>query len=124
MTNDEKVMFFQCLFAIAWTDGGIGEQENAILATLFNNVELDPERRSEISRWFDAAPPEPDWPTAAASSELRRALVGQVFLIAASDGIVNADEIAMLERLRDRLSMPNDEFQAIAVEVEKVLANA
>lgn len=124
MTNDEKVTFFQCLFAIAWTDGEIGEQENAILATLFNNVSLADDQRDVVSRWFDTEPPEPDWSIPAADAAMRESLVSQVFLIAASDGVVNAAEIAMLDRLRDRLGMPNDEFQSIAVEVEKMLANS
>lgn len=123
MTSDEKRVFFQCLFSVAWVDGEIGDQERGILKTLYDNVELVPEHREEVRGWFDEAPPEPDWRIPAGNPQMRRALVEQVFLVAMADQLVNAAEIELLERLRDRVCMSNDEFQELAVRVERALSS-
>jgi uncharacterized tellurite resistance protein B-like protein len=122
MTFEEKRMFLQCLFAIAWVDGAIGETENAILATLFNHVELPHEDREAIVTWFDAPPPEPDWEAAAATPELRTALLEQVYLVAASDGSVEASELRLMEGLRQRLKVGDAEFNAVAQKIEKLVS--
>lgn len=123
MTSEEKRTFLQCLFAIAWVDGEIGSTENAILATLFNHVELPPADRDEVSAWFDAPPAEPDWGFAAQNETLRTTLLEQVFLVAASDGAVQHTELGMLERLRERLGVSEAEFAAIAQRIERVVAS-
>ncbi len=122
MTVEEKRMFLQCLFAAAWVDGEIGVAENAILATLFNHVEMPPADRDVVAAWFDAAPPEPNWEMAASTPELRTALLEQVFLVAASDGTVDARELVLLERLRSRLRLTDDEFNAAVQKIEKLVA--
>lgn len=122
MTDDEKRSFLQCLFSAAWVDGSIGETEHAILATLYNNVELPADVRDEIDGWFDSAPPEPDWFQAASNTELRDTLVKQVFLIAASDGNVDTAELGLLERLKVKLGLSDRELGALTAEVEKILA--
>lgn len=122
MTPEQKRTFLQCLFTAAWTDGSLQASEHAILATLYNNVDLPPADREVVDRWFDEPPPEPDWLTASSSPELRKALVSQVVLVAASDGAVDIDEMGLLERLRTRLGMDDAEFQKVVLEVEKVLA--
>lgn len=121
MTFEEKQTFLQCLFAIAWVDGEIGPNENAILATLFNHVELPQEEREVVATWFDSPPPEPDWQHAAATPELRTALLEQVFLVAASDGLVDSRELGLLERLRTRLGVSDKEFAAVATKIEKLV---
>ena len=120
MTNEQKLTFFQCLFATAWTDGTLGEDERGILTTLFNHVELLQEHRAIVSGWFDHSPEEPQWATSV-DDGMRTQLVEQVFFIAASDGVVNTDEIALLNRLRTKLGMDEPEFQKILVGVEKSL---
>ena len=123
MTSEEKRIFFQCLFSVAWADGEIGAQENALLTTLYNSVELGVDDRAMVKAWFEAAPPEPDWRVPAGDPQMRRALVEQVFLVAMSDRVVNAAEIELLERLRDRVCMSNEEFQQLAVRVERALSS-
>ena len=123
MTHEEKRQFFQCLFAIAWVDGSIGKMENAILATLFNNVELSPEIREEVHEWFDAAPPDPDWEAAGSNAETRDLLLRQVYLVAAADGNVDASEFSMLQGLREKLNVDDDAFNAMAQEIEKIVGS-
>ena len=123
MTAEEKRTFLQCLFTVAWTDGEIQERENAILATLFNNVELPQEDRRAVEKWFDAPPPEPDWFIAASTPDLRHALVEQVMLVAGADGNVDLGEMGLVERLRSKLGMEEEEFQKIVAKVEKILAS-
>ena len=122
MEFEEKRMFLQCLFAIAWVDGSIGETENAILATLFNHVELPHEDREAIIKWFDDPPPEPDWHAAAATPETRTALLEQVYLLAASDGTVARTEMGLIERLRSKLGVSDEEFQAVVKKIEGLVA--
>lgn len=122
MTFEQKRVFMQCLFAVAWVDGEIGPTENAILATLFNHVELPQEVREEISGWFDEPPREPDWHAAAATPELRTALLEQVFLVAASDGTIEMSELGLLERLQDKLGIEDAEFNAVAKKIEKIVS--
>lgn len=122
MTVDEKRLFLQCLFTIAWVDGSIAPMENALLATLFNHVALPADERETISAWFDAAPPEPDWAQVEAMPELRTTLLEQVYLVAASDGRVEAGEVGLLERLRTRLGVDDAEFEAIARKIEKIVS--
>lgn len=124
MTNEEKQVFLQCLFSAAWVDGSIGEKENALLATLYNNVELPAEQRDVIDGWFDSPPPEPDWFKAASNAELRDALFKQVFLIAASDGNVDMAEVGLLERLKSKLGLSDQEFAALTAEVERIIAES
>ncbi len=124
MTNEEKRVFLQCLFSAAWVDGSIGEKENALLATLYNNVDLPADEREVVDGWFDSPPPEPDWFLAAANEELRDALFKQVFLIAASDGNVDVAEVGLLERLKSKLGLEDHEFAALTSEVERILAES
>lgn len=121
MTYEEKRMFLQCLFAVAWVDGEIGASENAILATLFNHVELPPEDREVVAHWFDGPPDEPDWQMAAGTPDLRTALLEQVYLIAASDGTVDAREVGLLDRLRHKLSVSDEEFEHLARKIERIV---
>lgn len=119
MTDEQKLIFFQYLFAIAWVDGTLGADEHEILVGLFNVVELGDSARAEVAAWFDAPPAVPDWTDV--DPGMREVLVEQVFRIAASDGVVNVDEIAMLDRLREKLAMDDAQFQSILVKVEKTL---
>lgn len=121
MTDEEKRVFLQCLFSAAWVDGSIGESEQAILATLYNNVELPPDDRDVVDAWFETPPPEPDWLRAARDPKLRRTLFKQVYLIAASDGNVDLAEFGMLDRLRGKLDLSDEEFSTIASEIEQIV---
>lgn len=123
MTFEEKRMFLQCLFAVAWVDGEIGKTENAILATLFNHVELPHEDREVVHGWFEAPPEEPDWHAAAATPELRQALLEQVYLVAASDGTLEATELGLMDRLRTKLGVSDEEFNEVATKIEKLVSS-
>lgn len=122
MTPKEKRIFLQCLFSVAWVDGEISEQENAILAILFNNVGLPPDDREVVNEWFDAPPPEPDWFVAGSDDEMRNTLLQQVVLIAASDGTVDLDEVGLVDRLRQKLGVDDEELSGIVQKVEAILA--
>ncbi len=121
MNTEQKNLFFQCLFSVAWTDGTVGEEERELLTGMVEHLTMDEEERERLARWFESPPDEPDWRTAV-SGELADQLVRQVFLVAASDGVVNTDEISMLERLRMRMEMTQEHFQSLLVEAEKLLA--
>ena len=120
MTDEQKLLFFQCLFAAAWTDGTLGDEERDILTTLASHVELTDAARSRVWSWFDEAPKEPAWESVDPS--MQRSLVEQVFFITSSDGVVNIDEMKLLDRLRIRLGFDEAEFHRLLIDAERALA--
>lgn len=121
LTTEQKKTFFQVMFTIAWVDGSIGVEENAILATLFNNVELPEEHRDEVETWFETEPPAPDWEMLAGTEGLADLLMRQVLLVAGADRVYNLKEMQLLERMREQLGMSEADFSRLATEVELIL---
>lgn len=121
LTTEQKKTFFQVMFTIAWVDGSIGVEENAILATLFNNVELPEEHRDEVETWFETEPPAPDWEMLSGTEGLADLLMRQVLLVAGADRVYNLKEMQLLERMREQLGMSEADFSRLATEVELIL---
>ena len=122
MTSEQRLLFLQYLFATAWADGELADEEREILRTMIYGAELSPETAQICSGWFDQRPDEPDWEYLARDSAMRTIMMRQAMVLAGSDMEFSSSEIAYLDRLRERTQMDTDEYYSIWKEVEKLLA--
>lgn len=122
MTSEQRLLFLQYLFAAAWSDGEIAEEEREILRTMIYGAELTAETAAICSDWFTTRPSEPDWEALANDSVMRTIMMRQAMVLAGSDMEYSASEIAYLDRLRERTQMEADEYYSIWKEVEGLLA--
>ncbi len=121
MKVEDRMGMMQYLFAAAWADGALAEEEGEILATLLSGMDLDENELARVREWFANPPAEPDWGVLAQMPEMQEAIVRQAMVLAGSDMSYSVEEIQYLEKLRDRVGMANDRFQAIWQDVERLL---
>lgn len=121
MKVEDRMGMMQYLFAAAWADGGLAEEEGEILATLLSGMELEEDELSTVRQWFSSPPAEPNWSVLANMPEMQEAIIRQAMVLAGSDLSYSVEEIQFLEKLRDRVGMSNDRFQGIWKDVERLL---
>ena len=121
MSPEEQVTFLQYLFDAAWADGALASEEAEILSTILSGIEASDDELTRIRAWFDSAPPEPDWAVARGNAELSEILMRQAMVLAGSDLEYSQDEMAYLERLRERLGMDEAVYHGIWQRVERLL---
>ncbi|MGM0557894.1 MAG: TerB family tellurite resistance protein [Myxococcota bacterium] len=113
--NLETETIFRVLFAIAWTDGELAEQERMFLKELYERVETD----FDAGPWFEKPPQAPDWNRLRADAETKEALLRQAMHVAAADQRVTIEENWLLDRLRAHLGLSEDRFHELQLEVEQ-----
>ena len=122
MTSEQRLLFLQYLFAAAWSDGELAEEEREILRTMIYGAELREDMAKICDGWFGERPEEPDWSQLAEDTEMRNIMMRQAMVLAGSDMEFSAAEISYLDRLRERTGMEEAEYYAIWKEVEGLLA--
>ncbi|MFP4599553.1 MAG: hypothetical protein ACOC9J_05380 [Persicimonas sp.] len=120
MTSIDMKDVFQTLFAVAWADGELKEQERRFLGDLVERSEAG----SEASKWFTEPPAEPDWNRLSADASLAATVLRQAIYMAATDKTVQYEETLVLDRLREQLGISKEDFQRIQQEVEREHAQA
>ena len=121
MTPHERLKIVHFLFAAAWADGELAQEEGDILATLLSTIELEPGELDRVQGWFSAAPPSPDWTSLSQDPETSEAVVRQALVLAGADLTYSLDEIQFLERLRKLAGLDDARFHAMWREVEQLL---
>lgn len=121
MTPAERLKIVHFLFAAAWADGQLGQEEGDILATLLSSVELTEAELEGVQAWFKAEPPAPDWSSLNNDPTTREAVLRQAMVLTGADLSYSVDEVNFLERLARLAGIENDRFQAIWREVETLL---
>jgi tellurite resistance protein len=118
MRSIDMADVFQTLFAVAWADGELREQERNFLGDLVHRSEAG----AQASAWFKQAPPEPDWQALRADDESASAVLRQAMYMAAADETIQYEETLLLDRLREQLGLSEDDFRRIQQEVEQAHA--
>jgi len=122
MTPDDRMNVMHYLFATAWADGTLAEEEGEILATILSGMELGDEELGLVKMWFRARPEEPDWTLLKETPDLQEIVIRQAMVLAGSDLTYDIEEVKFLEKLRDLTGMENSRFQKIWQDVEQLLA--
>lgn len=123
MTPAERMNVMHYLFAAAWADGELAEEEGEILATILSGIDLSDDELVLVRAWFYARPSEPDWEMLKSNAELQEIVVRQAMVLAGSDLSYVIEEVKFLEKLRDLTGMKNEVFQGIWQDVERLLAH-
>jgi len=121
MAPDERLKILHFLFAAAWADGELADEEGDILATLLSTIEMGDEELERVREWFSKPPPAPDWLTLSEDPETSEAVVRQALVLAGADLTYSLDEIQFLERLRKLAGIADVRFQTMWREVEQLL---
>ena len=117
MKHDRFVL--QCLFAIAWSDGELVEEERELLRSLGSAMNLSDDLASEVEGWYANAPdPEVGAPLSFSSQEAER-LMRWIFEIASADMIFSLKEYQFVTRLREHIGMTEDMYHRLQREVEE-----
>lgn len=115
MTSIDMKDVFQTLFAVAWADGKLGDQERRFLGELVHRSAAG----VDAMVWFEQAPPEPSWQKLRADTDTATAIVRQAVYMAAVDETIQYQETLVLERLREKLGLSDKQFHGILLEVER-----
>jgi tellurite resistance protein len=113
--NFDTETIFRVLFAVAWSDGELAEQEQVFLKGLYERVETD----FDAGSWFRKPPEAPEWNRFRADRGTREALLRQAMHLAAADETVSFEENWLLDRLRANLNIKKDRFHELQKEVEE-----
>lgn len=113
--NIETETIFRVLFAMAWSDGELAEEERMFLKQLYERVDTD----FDAGDWFRSPPEAPDWNRLRADADTREALMLQAMHVAAADKKVRVEENWLLDRLRAHLGLSEQRFHALQLQVEK-----
>ena len=122
MSPEQKLLFIQCVLAMAWIDGDFHDAERDYLSKLLAAVELDDQTQPQVQRWLDEAPPDPDWAVVQAQPELGELILRQALELSMLDMSVTAREMSFLQTLRAKLGLEEMAFYKLQHEVEQQLA--
>ena len=115
MRSIEMRDVFQTLFAVAWADGELREDERTLLSDLIQRSEVG----GEVGHWFDEAPDEPNWGALKDNAVAASAIMRQAMHMAAADQSVQYEETLLLERLRKKLGLSEQQLASLQREVEQ-----
>lgn len=113
--NIEMETVFRVLFAVAWSDGELADEERYFLKELYERVDTD----FDAGEWFRSPPEAPDWNRLRADADTREAVMRQAMHVAAADKEVRVEENWLLDRLRGHLGLSEEQFHALQLQVEK-----
>lgn len=121
MKASRHLEFLSYVFALAWSDGELRDQERAFMRGLVACASLRDEERGQVEVWFEQAPPGVDWSLLADDRLLGRHLMYESLTLAMSDMEVSAEELAFLDELRERAGLDVPTYHALMQEVEQAL---
>lgn len=116
--NERKLL--EALFAVAWSDGRLRDDERRYLSGALDHGEFDIDVVRTARGWLDAPPSDPpDFDALSAKVDVAVAVLREAMRLAAADDTVQFEELQILERLRGALGISQDTFHAIQREVEQ-----
>lgn len=121
MTREERLKIVHYLFAAAWADGALSNEEGEMLATLLSAIAMPPDELAQVKPWFSQPPASPDWNSLAGDPTTSEAVLRQAMVLTGSDLSYSVDEIQFLERLGRLAGVSQERFQTMWREVEALL---
>jgi uncharacterized tellurite resistance protein B-like protein len=111
--HEQDKAILQTLVSVAWADGHFAERERQLLDALLESFGADGPEADELRNY--AATPRifDDIPITELSYSDRRAALQHAVLLSWVDGSQGPEELAILERLRDKLHISESEAEPL-----------
>lgn len=107
--HEQDKAILQTLVSVAWADDDFAERERALLDALLESFGADP-TEAEAMRAYAATPRSfDDIPITELSYSDRRTALQHAVVLSWVDGTQRAEELAILEKLREKLHIPEEE---------------
>lgn len=97
------------LVAVAWADGVMHREEEAVLQALVTAFRLDDESAAEMRDYAKTRRTLDDLPLSRLLDPERRALLQHALLLTHSDGTQTDEELCVIHQLARKLAIPDDE---------------
>jgi uncharacterized tellurite resistance protein B-like protein len=111
--HEQDKAILQTLVSVAWADGHFAERERQLLDALLESFGADATEAEEMRAYATTPRSFDDIPITELSYADRRAALQHAVVLSWVDGAQQAEELAMLEQLRDKLHIPSDEAHAL-----------
>lgn len=111
--HEQDKAILQTLVSVAWADGHFDEREQQLLDALLESFGADATEATELRRYASTPRSFDDIPITELSYSDRRAALQHAVVLSWVDGEQHAEELAMLETLRDRLHIPHEEAHSL-----------
>lgn len=108
-TRADVEAMVKSLVAVAWADGTMQREEQAVLDALIVAFQLDDESASELRSYAGTPRTLDDLPLPLLFDPERRALLQHALLLTHADGRQTPEELAVIHELARRLEIPDDE---------------
>lgn len=108
-----KLIFAQCLSAVAWADGLVTSEEHEIIGALADSLELEENERVALMNYAQQKRDLSALPLAELSESDRKALLAQSVIIAYADGALSEHERSVLTELARALKLSTEEAKEI-----------
>ncbi|MBM4357603.1 MAG: TerB family tellurite resistance protein [Deltaproteobacteria bacterium] len=107
--HEQDKAILQTLVSVAWADGHFAERERQLIEALLESFGADTTESDELRAYASTPRSFDDIPITELSYADRRAALQHAVVLSWVDGAQHEDELAMLERLRDKLHIPAEE---------------
>lgn len=103
----------QSLVSVVWADGDFQERERQMLDALLESFGATDEERAELNTYAAEAKTLDDIPITMLSHGDRRQLLQHAVMMSWVDGEQTDDEVALIDKLCERLNIASDEAKAL-----------
>ncbi len=111
--HEQDKAILQSLVSVAWADGNFDKREQQMLDALIESFGASDEETEEIRQYAAEKKTLEDIPLTELSFSDRRALLQHSVVLSWVDGNQDDDEVAFLEKLREKLSIPAEEAKPL-----------
>ena len=111
MIDQDWEIAFREMFRMAWADGSLSPVEVVHLQRIVAGSRASESVRSSVAAWYEAAPDVGSGEFAFSSTEARSNVVRWLFEIALADDQLALAEYRVLLEMKERLELPDEEFE-------------
>ena len=111
--HEQDKAILQSLVSVAWADGAFEQREREMLEALIESFGASEEDAVEIRTYADKERSLDDIPLTELSFDDRRLLMQHAVVLSWVDGEQHEKEIQFLERLREKVNIPEDEAKSL-----------
>jgi tellurite resistance protein len=116
--EDHQEAMVKSLVAVAWADGRMEEEEGEVIEALLSAFEIQGADADAIREYAKTPRSLDDVPLTDLSDHDRRMLLQHAVIVTYIDGRQSDDEIAVLQKLVEKLHLPADEAKDILAAAE------